>query len=167
MANSNGPAQTVVAGSEEALAAALERCQARGVRGQRLPVACAFHSPLVAAAREPLARRVLGPGLIETPPEVGKAVVGDSLSPTAPWRIVNIGRGEPVNLMDFIAATERALGRKATLEFFPMQPGDVAMTFAATDRLAAAIGFAPQTPLADGLGRFVAWYREYHGIPVA
>jgi acyl transferase domain-containing protein/NAD(P)H-dependent flavin oxidoreductase YrpB (nitropropane dioxygenase family)/NAD(P)-dependent dehydrogenase (short-subunit alcohol dehydrogenase family) len=56
VANSNGPAQTVIAGSEEALRAALERCQARGVRGQRLPVACAFHSPLVAAAREPLAR---------------------------------------------------------------------------------------------------------------
>src|SRR5439155_21390989 len=55
VANDNAPAQTVIAGSEEGLQAILERCQARGVRGQRLPVACAFHSPLVAAVREPLA----------------------------------------------------------------------------------------------------------------
>src|SRR5262249_35112841 len=56
IANSNAPAQTVIAGSEEGLRAALERCQGKGVRSQRLPVACAFHSPLVAAAGEPLAQ---------------------------------------------------------------------------------------------------------------
>ena len=56
IANSNAPQQTVIAGREDRLEAALERCQERGVRGQRLPVACAFHSPLVAPAREPLAR---------------------------------------------------------------------------------------------------------------
>jgi UDP-glucuronate 4-epimerase len=100
--------------------------------------------------------------LIGTPPEIGRAVKGDSLSPTAPWRVVNIGRGEPVNLMDFIAATERALGRKATLEFLPMQLGDVHRTFADSGLLETLTGYRPSTPLDVGVRAFCNWRQEFH-----
>jgi len=82
-----------------------------------------------------------------------------------PYAIYNIGNHEPVELETFIATLERALGRKAIKEYLPMQPGDVPATFAAIDRLAALTGFAPRTPLAEGLARFVAWYREFHARP--
>ena len=80
----------------------------------------------------------------------------------APYAIYNIGNHEAVELDTFIAMLERLLGRTAIREYVPMQPGDVPATFAAIDRLAALTGFAPHTPLADGLARFVAWYREYY-----
>ena len=80
----------------------------------------------------------------------------------APYAIYNIGNHESVPLSTFIATLERLLGRSAIREHAPMQPGDVPATCAAIDRLAALIGFAPHTPLADGLERFVAWYREYY-----
>lgn len=99
--------------------------------------------------------------LIDKPPESGRPVEADSLSPTAPWRVVNIGRGEPVNLMDFIAATERALGRDATLNFLPMQPGDVRRTFADGRLLEVLTGYRPSTPLDAGVEAFCAWRREY------
>jgi len=70
-----------------------------------------------------------------------------------------------VPLDTFIATLEGLLGRKAVRENLPMQPGDVPETFAAIDRLSALTGFAPSTPLAAGLARFVAWYREYYGVP--
>ncbi len=79
-----------------------------------------------------------------------------------PYAIYNIGNHEPVELETFIATLEQALGRKAIKEYLPMQPGDVPATFAAIDRLAALTGFAPRTPLAEGLAKFVAWYRAYH-----
>jgi UDP-glucuronate 4-epimerase len=82
--------------------------------------------------------------LIDRPPEPGRPVEGDSLSPSAPWRVVNIGRGEPVKLMDFIAAAEQVLGRKAKLNFLPMQPGDVRRTFADSDLLDTLTGYRPQ-----------------------
>jgi len=95
-----------------------------------------------------------------TPPVVGQpAGPMDTLSPDAPFRIVNIGRGAPVELMDFIDSLERALGKTAEKRFLPMQPGDVPETYAATDLLSALTGFTPSVSLDDGLRRLVDWYR--------
>jgi UDP-glucuronate 4-epimerase len=80
----------------------------------------------------------------------------------APYAIYNIGNHTAVELDLFIATLERLLGRAAIREYAPMQPGDVPATYASIDRLAAATGFAPKTPLDEGLARFVAWYREWH-----
>ena len=82
-----------------------------------------------------------------------------------PHAVYNIGNHQAVGLEEFIATLERLLGRKAIKDYRPMQPGDVPATYAATDRLAALTGFAPHTSLADGLARFVAWYRDYHRVP--
>jgi UDP-glucuronate 4-epimerase len=80
----------------------------------------------------------------------------------APYAIYNIGNHAAVELDAFIAMLERLLGRAAVRNERPMQPGDVRATYAAIDRLHDATGFAPRTPLADGLSRFVAWYRDYY-----
>lgn len=85
-------------------------------------------------------------------------------SSSAPWRIYNIGNNKTVELNDFISMLEDALGMKARKELLPMQPGDVEATWADIDDLAAATGFAPTTPLAEGIARFVAWYKEYYKI---
>jgi UDP-glucuronate 4-epimerase len=79
-----------------------------------------------------------------------------------PYRIFNIGNHDPVPLMDFIGCIEQALGREAVKEFLPMQDGDVPATYASTEALHRWVGFAPSTPLKDGIERFVRWYREYH-----
>jgi UDP-glucuronate 4-epimerase len=79
------------------------------------------------------------------------------------YAVYNIGNHQPVALLDYIAELERALGKKARLEMKPMQPGDVKATYADTSALAAAVGFAPSTPLAQGLQRFAAWFRQYYG----
>jgi UDP-glucuronate 4-epimerase len=78
-----------------------------------------------------------------------------------PHTVYNIGNHQPVELMEFIDILEAALGRTTTRNFLPMQDGDVPLTYADTARLQAAVGFVPATPLADGIGRFVAWYRDY------
>jgi UDP-glucuronate 4-epimerase len=80
----------------------------------------------------------------------------------APYAIYNIGNHEPVALETFIALLERLLGRTAVRNYLPLQPGDVPATYAAIDRLRAATGFAPRTPLDAGLARFVEWYRSYY-----
>ncbi len=80
-----------------------------------------------------------------------------------PSAVYNIGNSDAVALIDFIALLERLLGRPAIRDYLPMQPGDMPATYAAIDRLREAVGFAPRTPLADGLARFVAWYRGYYG----
>lgn len=80
----------------------------------------------------------------------------------APHAIYNIGHHEAVELETFIATLERLLGRTAIRDYRDMQPGDVPATYASIDRLRAATGFAPRTPLSDGLARFVAWYRDYY-----
>ena len=82
----------------------------------------------------------------------------------APYAIYNIGNHEAVELDRFIATLERLLGRKAIRNDRPMQPGDVPVTYASIERLRQATGFAPHTPLDEGLRRFVAWYRDYHGV---
>jgi UDP-glucuronate 4-epimerase len=81
---------------------------------------------------------------------------------TAPWRIYNIGNHRRVELLTYIHALEAALGKKALLNLLPMQPGDVQATEADTSALNAATGFAPATPVEEGIGRFVAWYREHY-----
>jgi UDP-glucuronate 4-epimerase len=78
-------------------------------------------------------------------------------------RIFNIGNNKPEALTDFIAILETLLGRKAVCRFEPMQPGDVKETFADITALAREIGFVPKTPLAEGLARFVAWFRDFYG----
>jgi UDP-glucuronate 4-epimerase len=85
----------------------------------------------------------------------------------APYAVYNIGNHEAVELLTFIATLERLLGRTAVKKYAPMQPGDVPATYAATDRLAAVTGFTPATKLDEGLAKFVAWYRAYHGMPAA
>ncbi|MGH8687180.1 MAG: NAD-dependent epimerase/dehydratase family protein [Burkholderiales bacterium] len=79
---------------------------------------------------------------------------------TPPWRVFNVGNRQPVALLDYVAALERALGKPALRELLPMQPGDVPATWADTRALEAATGFAPATPLAAGLERFAAWLRS-------
>jgi UDP-glucuronate 4-epimerase len=81
----------------------------------------------------------------------------------APYRIFNIGNHRRVELLDYIHALEAALGKQATLELLPMQPGDVKATEADTGALEAATGFRPSMPVEEGVRRFVAWYREYFG----
>jgi UDP-glucuronate 4-epimerase len=103
--------------------------------------------------------------LVPLPPPApgagGAPVEGDSLSPVAPHRIVNIGNSDKIHLMEFIGTLERLLGRKAVLNLMPMQPGDVPATWADCCLLQRLTGFKPQTDLATGLGRFVDWYRDY------
>ena len=83
------------------------------------------------------------------------------LDKPAGYALYNVGNHVPVRLLDYIAAMEKALGRKATLEMKPMQPGDVKETYADTRALAAAVGFTPSTPLEAGLERFAAWFKGY------
>ena len=83
----------------------------------------------------------------------------------APYRIYNIGNNAPVDLADFIAALETALGRRAARELLPLQPGDVPDTFADSARLARDVGYRPAVPVADGVARFVAWYQDWHARP--
>jgi UDP-glucuronate 4-epimerase len=99
--------------------------------------------------------------VLERPPASGSA--GDDADGTgAPHAIYNIGNHEAVELESFIATLEQLLGRKAIRDYQPMQAGDVPATYASIDRLRAATGFAPRTPLGLGLSRFVDWYRDYY-----
>ncbi|TSE35349.1 NAD-dependent epimerase/dehydratase family protein [Tepidimonas charontis] len=94
-------------------------------------------------------------------PEQGwQPIEGDSLSPVAPWRVVNIGNSEPVRLLDFVEAIEEALGKPALRNCLPMQTGDVPATWADCTLLQRLTGYRPQTPVREGVRRFVAWYRE-------
>ena len=103
--------------------------------------------------------------LIPKVPETGRPVSDkDSLSPVAPFRVVNIGNGAPVNLMDFIAAIEAAAGRAAKRNYLGMQPGEPAKTWASPDLLEQLTGFRPNYPIAKGMQEFVAWFREHYGF---
>jgi UDP-glucuronate 4-epimerase len=82
----------------------------------------------------------------------------------APYAVYNIGNHESVGLGTFIDTLESLLGRRAVRNNRPMQPGDVQKTYASIDRLQQATGFAPHTPLSEGLARFVAWYRQYYRV---
>jgi len=103
--------------------------------------------------------------LAEKTPVVGHRVAEeDSLSPVAPFRVVNIGGGRPVDLLSFIDAIERALGQKAKRQYMELQAGDVLNTAASSALLEALIGYRPSTPIFTGVGEFVRWYREYYHI---
>jgi UDP-glucuronate 4-epimerase len=88
----------------------------------------------------------------------------DPGSSRAPWRLYNIGNNKPVQLMDYIAAIERALGKQAKRELLPLQAGDVPDTFADVDDLVEQFQYRPSTSVEDGIARFVAWYREYFKV---
>ncbi|MCB9294248.1 MAG: NAD-dependent epimerase [Lewinellaceae bacterium] len=88
----------------------------------------------------------------------------DPSSSPAPYRVFNIGNSQPVALMDFIGAIEKALGREAKKQLLPMQPGDVECTYADTSALERELGYKPDTPLKEGIGAFVKWYRGYYHI---
>ena len=106
--------------------------------------------------------------LVDAPPVrpqgPGDIAEGDSLSPVAPWRVVNIGNSQPVQLGDMIGAIEDALGIKAKRNLMPMQPGDVPATWADAELLRTLTGYVPQTDIREGVQRFVAWYRDYYGV---
>ena len=106
--------------------------------------------------------------LIDQPPEPpdarSRAIEGDSLSPNAPHRVVNIGNGNKVRLVDFIEAIETACGRTAIKNFMPMQKGDVPATWADNSLLRTLTGYAPQTDVREGVQKFVDWYREYYSV---
>jgi UDP-glucuronate 4-epimerase len=87
----------------------------------------------------------------------------DAATSFAPWRIYNVGNSAAVAVTELVELIEQATGKPAVRELVPMQPGDVVETCADTADLEAAIGFRPATPLAEGIARFVSWYRSYHG----
>ena len=82
----------------------------------------------------------------------------------APYKIYNIGNNNPVELIDFIGAIEKGLGREAAKNFLPLQPGDVPATFADVDDLMRDVGFKPATAIHEGVERFLSWYREYYRV---
>jgi UDP-glucuronate 4-epimerase len=88
----------------------------------------------------------------------------DPASSMAPWRIYNIGGQQPVELKDYLALLEKHLGQKALVELLPLQPGDVLNTCADASDLAQATGFQPRIELDEGLGRFIAWFRDYYPL---
>ena len=94
-------------------------------------------------------------GVLDMPPERDDA--------TAPHRILNLGNTKSESLMDFIALIEKALGKKADLEYAPMQAGDVRETCADITETTALTGYTPVTAIEEGIPKFVAWYREYYG----
>ena len=102
--------------------------------------------------------------LIDAVPGRQAAGSFDSLSPVAPWRVVNIGNGAPVQLMDFVAAIEMATGRVAQKNMLPMQPGDVPATWADATLIEALTGALPRTDIGVGVQRFVDWYRDYYAV---
>ena len=87
---------------------------------------------------------------------------GDSLSPVAPYRIVNIGNSDKVRLLDFVDAIEEELGQKAIRNYMPMQMGDVPATWANAELLQSLTDYKPQTDIKDGIREFVAWFRDYY-----
>lgn len=95
----------------------------------------------------------------ETPDDIE---AGDSLSPVAPFRIVNIGNSDKVRLLDFVDAIEDCLGKKAIRNYMEMQKGDVPATWANADLLHRLTGYKPQTHFKDGIAQFVAWFRDYY-----
>jgi UDP-glucuronate 4-epimerase len=96
-------------------------------------------------------------------PESPEAIApGDSLSPVAPFRVVNIGNSDKVRLTDFIDAIEAEIGQAAIRNYMPMQQGDVPATWADASLLKALTGYSPQTAFREGVAKFVAWYRNYY-----
>ena len=103
--------------------------------------------------------------LVDRPPTGNpafSAASADPASSTAPWRLYNIGNNKPVELLEVVRLLEETIGKKAKRELVPMQLGDVPATYANVDDLMRDVGFRPSTPIAEGIARFVEWYRAYH-----
>ncbi len=107
--------------------------------------------------------RLLIDAVPERPANAGEIPKDDSLSPVAPFRIVNIGNSQKVRLLDFVDAIEAELGLKATRNYMPMQTGDVPATWADADLLQSLTGYRPQTEIREGIKHFVTWFRDYYG----
>jgi UDP-glucuronate 4-epimerase len=106
--------------------------------------------------------------LLATVPVAGEPVgEADTLSPVAPWRVVNIAGGHPVPLLDYVAEIERSLGRTAKRRLLPMQAGDVPRTRSDTTLLTDLIGYLPDTPVSVGVKAFCDWYQDYHATQPA
>lgn len=102
--------------------------------------------------------------LDRTPGSDGGTEAGSADNGEPPHRLYNLGNNRPEPLMDFIGEIEKACGRKAVLDMQPMQPGDVRETCADIEASARDLGFSPKTTIAEGVPRFVAWFRDYHGL---
>jgi len=102
--------------------------------------------------------------LAQVAPNEANRVEGDSLSPVAPFRLVNIGGGKPSPLMDYIGELERALGLSAKKNYLPMQDGDVPHTTASAELLERLIDYKPHTPISLGVPAFVGWYRQRYRV---
>ena len=104
--------------------------------------------------------------LLETPASTDQSFDPQSPNPSTSWaphRVFNIGNSNPTPLMDYINAVEEALGVTAEKQMMPMQPGDVPATSADTTALESWINFKPNTPVNEGVAKFVAWYRQFYG----
>ncbi|MGF1519409.1 MAG: NAD-dependent epimerase [Nodosilinea sp.] len=99
--------------------------------------------------------------VMQRPPAASHNLDSDS---QAPYKIYNIGNHQPVELLRFIQVIETALGKTAQKILAPMQPGDVTATYADVSDLMADVGFAPSTPIEEGIGKFVDWYRQYYKV---
>lgn len=93
-----------------------------------------------------------------------ESACADPATSNVPYRVFNIGNNNPVPLLEFIACIENALGKKAEKNLLPLQDGDVPATFANTDALNDWVGFVPATTIEAGIGKFVAWYRQYYQV---
>ena len=105
--------------------------------------------------------------LVERPPAGNPKWSGDAPDPgtsAAPWRVYNIGNNNPVELLEVVRLLEQAIGKNAKRELLPMQPGDVPATYSDVDDLMREVDFNPTTPIADGIARFIEWYRAYHRL---
>ncbi|OOY22115.1 UDP-glucuronate 5-epimerase [Thioclava sp. DLFJ5-1] len=107
--------------------------------------------------------RLLIDAVPERPASRDEIAEGDSLSPVAPYRIVNIGNSDKVKLLDFVDALEAELGRPAKRNYMEMQKGDVPATWADASLLQSLTGYRPQTDVREGIAKFVAWFRDYYG----
>ena len=105
--------------------------------------------------------------VIDNPPKGNQNWTGASPDPScskAPYKIYNIGNSSPVQLMDFIEAIEKSLGKTAQKNMLPLQPGDVPATWANVDDLIEDLDYKPDTPIQEGVDRFVKWYREFYNV---
>jgi len=105
--------------------------------------------------------------LIPTTPESNPNWNGhnpDSATSFAPYKLFNIGNNQPVELMKFIEVIENKLGKKAIKNFMPIQPGDVPATYADVTDLINVVGFKPSTPIEEGIGKFIDWFKDYYKI---
>ena len=93
-----------------------------------------------------------------------KKIDNDSLSPVAPYRVVNIGNSNKVKLLDFIDVIEEILDKKSIRNYMPMQKGDVTATWANTSLLKNLTGYSPQTDFREGITNFIEWYRKYYNV---